>query len=484
MTTTMSHLVLMMPELMAAISALLALIFGVFKKKDTTQITLHVVLGILLGLLFVVLTRPHGQFLLFHDAYVCDYFAVFFKSFILMAAFLMLFSSRDILIHQGILHYEYSVLILLSVLGMMIMVSANSLLTVFMGLELQSLSLYILTAMRRDHVQASEAGVKYFILGAVSSGLLLYGMSLIYGLTGHLMFQNIAAALTHGGASVTLWVGIVCFVVGILFKISVVPFHMWTPDVYQGAPTVMTGFLATVPKIAATALLLRILFGPLAGVISGWQPILEIMAILSMVLGSFAALFQKDIKRLLAYSTIGNMGYALMGVVVGSEPAVQSTIIYIVIYVLTVIGFFSCLNRLSQQGHEINHISDLAGGYKQAPGASFAMIFFLFSFAGVPPLAGFLGKLYVFKAAVAGNFMTLAIVGVLTSVVAAGYYLWIVKVMVMDESSSPVASRGSTDAVSMLISSIVILMLTYTFIVPTGLLTMTGAATASLMGLR
>lgn len=482
MTMSLSHIVMMMPELIAGIAAMIALIFGVFKKKNTAQIVLHIILGVLLGVLFLVVTAPSGRFMLFNGSFVTDYFGLFAKALILLATFLVLFSCRDVLFQQGIIQFEYSVLVLLSVLGMMIMVSAQSLLTVFMGLELQSLSLYILTALRRDDLRASEAGLKYFILGAVSTGLLLYGISLLYGVTGHLTFSGLSAALT-GAQPIIVWVGMVCFMVGLLFKISAVPFHMWTPDVYQGAPTVMTAFLATAPKIAAFALLLRVLFNAFPGAMTQWQPVLEWITLLSMVVGSFAALFQKDIKRLLAYSTIGNMGYMLIGVVVGSEFAVQSSLIYLVLYVLTVIGFFACLNRLSQGGEDIETVADLAGIYRQTPTTALAMIFFLFSFAGVPPLAGFLGKLYVFRAAVDVGFMMLAIVGVLTSVVAAAYYLWIIKTIIMDE---PATGRNKmmrmTDAVPMMIATALMVVLSWMFIQPQGLLTMTSAAVSSLMG--
>jgi len=384
----------------------------------------------LVMLCFMPITREVA----FQGAFVQDAFSVFMKILVLATALVVLMVSRNSLTFEDITQYEYPLLVLFAVVGMMVMVSANDLLSLFMGLELQSLSLYVLTTLRRDNVKASEAGMKYFVLGALSTGLLLYGCSLIYGYAGTTNFDAISVILKGTEAlSLPLMFGLVFLMSGLLFKISAVPFHAWTPDVYEGAPASITTFLASAPKVAGFALVTRVLVSPFGTLLPHYQIVLVAIAIASMALGAFAALTQRNIKRLLAYSAIGNMGYALIGLIVGTEEGVTASLLYIVLYVIMIIGVFSCLLNITRRSQETNTLEDLKGLVQVYPGTASILSFLLFSMAGIPPLAGFLGKLYIFKAAVSSHFYLLAIVGVLTSVVAAAYYLWVIKAILIDE---------------------------------------------------
>jgi NADH-quinone oxidoreductase subunit N len=330
-------------------------------------------------------------------------------------------------------HFEYPVLILLATLGMMLMISANDLIALYLGLELQSLALYVVAAINRDSVKSTEAGLKYFVLGALSSGMLLYGASMIYGFTGHTQFPEIAAALSQGPASVGVIFGIVFFITGIAFKVSAVPFHMWTPDVYEGAPTPVTAFFAAAPKAAAMAIFVRALvdgFGPASG---EWQQVIAFISIASMVLGAFAAIGQKNIKRLMAYSSIGHMGFALVGLAAGNEAGVQGVILYMAIYVAMTLGVFAVILAMRRNGHMVEEIGDLAGLSRTHPVMAFIFAALLFSLAGIPPLAGFFAKFYVFLAAIDAHLYALSVIGVLSSVVGAYYYLRLVKIMYFDE---------------------------------------------------
>lgn len=484
MTLFFPQFVIALPEIILTLGGMFVLLFGVFKKNDATQTTLHVALGVILGVLFLELSSELVTQTAFGGLYVTDYFAVSIKSFILFSAFLILFSTRESLFYEGVTQFEYPALILLCIVGMMLMVSAHDLLTLFMGLELQSLSLYIITTLRRDHQKSSEAGLKYFILGALSTCLLLYGISLLYGFSGTTNFTALAKVLASTPqVPFAFYIATTLVMAGLIFKISLVPFHMWTPDVYEGAPTSITLFLATAPKVAAFALIIRVMNGPLQSILPFFQDILMVIAILSMVLGVFSALFQRNIKRIIAYSTVANMGYLTIGLIIGTQDAIQATLFYLLIYVLTLIGLFICLVNLSRKGYEIESVQDLAGLVTVNPGTTFAMSFFLFSFAGIPPLAGFLGKLYIFQAAIQGGFTNLAIIGVLTSVVAAGYYLWIIKVMVMDspannDRTSPVIYKR--DHGLTLVLNGLIIGLTWIFVKPTATIALTMAAARSL----
>ncbi len=329
---------------------------------------------------------------------------------------------------------------------MMMMVSANDLIALYLGLELQSLSLYVLAALQRDRLRASEAGLKYFVLGALSSGMLLYGASLIYGFGGTTEFGALAAQLDgESQTALGLVVGLVFLAAGLAFKVSAVPFHMWTPDVYEGAPTPVTAFFAVAPKIAAIALFLRVMLGPFGDLVQDWFQIIWAISAASMILGALAAIVQQNIKRLMAYSSIGHVGYALMGLAAGSEDGVAGVIIYMTIYLAMNVGTFACILSMKVKDHMVENISDLAGLSKNRPGMALALVIFMFSLAGIPPLAGFFGKLYVFRAAINAELYVLAVVGVLTSVVAAYYYLRVIKVMYFDQPADmldPIETRG------------------------------------------
>jgi NADH-quinone oxidoreductase subunit N len=332
-----------------------------------------------------------------------------------------------------IARFEYAILIMLASTGMMMMISANSLIALYMGLELQSLALYVVAAIDRDSSRSSEAGLKYFVLGALSSGMLLYGASLIYGFTGSVAFPQIAAAISASGSSLGVVFGLVFIIAGLAFKVSAVPFHMWTPDVYEGSPTPVTAFFAAAPKVAAMALFIRVMVGPFAGVVPDWQQILVFVSIASMVLGAFAAIGQSNIKRLLAYSSIGHMGFALVGLASGSSEGVRGVIVYMMIYLIMTLGVFACVLAMRRKGRHVEEIADLAGLARNDKGLAFVLAMLMFSLAGIPPLAGFFAKYFVFLAAIKAGLFTLAVIGVVASVVGAYYYLRIVKIVYFDE---------------------------------------------------
>jgi NADH-quinone oxidoreductase subunit N len=380
---------------------------------------------------FLVMTRASGTG--FNGQFVTDAFASFNKELILLGGALSLILSLDWNRTQGIARFEYPVLVLFATVGMMVMVSASNMMSLYLGLELQSLALYVLAAFARDDQRSSEAGLKYFVLSGLASGLLLYGISLVYGFSGTMDFEALHGALmTPSAAPAGLIVGLVFVVVGLAFKISAVPFHMWTPDVYEGAPTPVTTFFATAPKVAAMALLLRMMGTSFAELVPAWQSLIVLMSIASMVLGTLAAIGQRSIKRLMAYSSIGHMGYALIGLAVGSSDGVRGVLVYMTIYVLMSAGMFACILAMKRGGRPAEQIADLSGLATSDPGLALAVSVFMFSLAGIPPMAGFFAKLYIFLAAVKGGLWTLAIIGVLTSVVGAFYYIRVIKVMYFD----------------------------------------------------
>lgn len=425
---------LIFPETVLLGTAFILLILGLFRGEYAFHRVMLISKIALGAVLIMVCATPTVREVAFQGAFISDAFSVLMKSLVLASALVVLMISRKSLASEDIAQYEYPILILFAVVGMMVMISANDLISLFMGLELQSLSLYVLTALRRDNVKASEAGMKYFVLGALSTGLLLYGCSLMYGYMGTTNFDAMATILKETKVgSLPMMFGLVFLIAGLVFKISAVPFHMWTPDVYEGAPTSITTFIASAPKVAGFALITRVLISPFLSMLPQWQMLLAIIAIASMILGAFGALMQRNIKRLLAYSAIGNMGYALIGIVVGTEEGVTASTLYILLYLIMVVGVFACLLNITRRSQETDTIEDLKGLVRVYPGTAFILSFLLFSMAGIPPLAGFLGKLYVFKAAVMAHFYLLAIMGVLTSVVAAAYYLWIIKAILMDE---------------------------------------------------
>ncbi|MGN1289820.1 MAG: NADH-quinone oxidoreductase subunit NuoN [Bradyrhizobium sp.] len=420
-----------LPELVLAVGAMVLLMIGAYRGQGTTRLvtTLAVLLLVATGVLELWL--PAGKLVTFGGSFIVDDFARFLKVLALIASAATLILSTEYLSQPSSRTFEFSILVLLSTLGMMVLISAGDLISLYLGLELMSLALYVVAASQRDNAKSSEAGLKYFVLGALSSGMLLYGASLIYGFTGTVSFAGIAAAATTGSIGIVF--GLVFLLAGLCFKVSAVPFHMWTPDVYEGAPTPVTAFFASAPKVAALAVFTRATLTAFPGIVSQWQQILVFVAIASMALGSFAAIGQTNIKRLMAYSSIGHMGFALVGLASGTVEGAQGVLIYIAIYVAMTLGSFSIILAMKRNGQPLEQISDFAGLSRTNPLIAFIFAMLLFSLAGVPPLAGFFGKWYVFVAAIKANLFTLAVIGVLTSVVGAFYYLSIVKVMYFDQ---------------------------------------------------
>lgn len=422
-----------LPEVVLAVIAMALLMFGVFRKSDpSAAVNLAAVVALAL-VAALVIWGSEGRVEAFKGAFVVDTFARVMKVLVLFGSAVALVLSESFMRRDGSQRFEYPVLILLSTVGMMMMISANNLIALYMGLELQSLALYVLAAINRDSARASEAGLKYFVLGALSSGMLLYGASLVYGFTGTTSFPQIAEHLNAQGAGLGIIFGLVFVIAGLAFKISAVPFHMWTPDVYEGAPTPVTAFFAAAPKVAAMALITRALIEPFGHIVGDWQQIIVFVSIASMALGAFAAIGQNNIKRLLAYSSIGNVGYALVGLASGTEQGVQGVVLYMIIYLIMTLGTFACVLAMRRKGYMVEEISDLAGLARHNKGLAFVFAMLMFSLAGIPPLAGFFAKYFVFLAAVNAGLYTLAVIGVVTSVVGAFYYLRIVKIIYFDE---------------------------------------------------
>ena len=427
----MINLSFIIPEIFISLSVMFLLILGVFKKNSFELIhNLSIIVLLITGVIVFNETLDIEKILLFNGSVVIDYLSSFMKIITLLAAFIVLAISKNYLDNFKISKIEYPILILSSVLGMMVMISSNDLIVFYMGLELQSLALYVLATFNRNNLKSSEAGLKYFVLSALSSGLLLYGCSLIYGFSGSTNFEIIASQLDSNEYALTL--GIVFILVGLAFKISAVPFHMWAPDVYEGSPTTVTLFFTMVPKIAALTVFIRFLYVPFLELIDQWQMILVFLSIASMLFGAIAAIGQKNIKRLIAYSSIGHIGYALAGVASASNDGIQSSVIYLTIYIVMNLGLFSCLLMLRRNDNYYESIDDLSGLSKNHPILSFSLLVILFSLAGIPPLAGFFAKFYIFKAVIEQSMYFLAIVGLLSTVIAAFYYLRIIKIIYFD----------------------------------------------------
>ena len=428
----MLNLELVFPEIFLSLSIMFLLILGVF-KKNSSKLIQNISLIILLVTAVITFneTLGTGEILLFNDSIIIDYLSSLMKIIILLAAFLVLIISSNYLKTFKLFKIEYPILILSSVLGMMVMISSNDLIVFYMGLELQSLALYVLATFNRDQLKSSEAGLKYFVLSALSSGLLLYGCSLIYGFTGSTNFNLIADQLNNDQYALTF--GIVFILVGLAFKISAVPFHMWAPDVYEGSPTSVTLFFTMVPKVAALTVFIRFLYVPFLNLIDQWQMILIFLSIASMLFGAIAAIGQTNLKRLIAYSSISHIGYALAGLATGSNDGIQSSVIYITIYIIMNLGLFSCLLMMKRNNEYFEDIDDLSGLSKNHPLLSLSLLIILCSLAGIPPLAGFFAKFYIFKSVLEQSMYFLAIVGLLSTVVAAFYYLRIIKIMYFDK---------------------------------------------------
>jgi NADH-quinone oxidoreductase subunit N len=430
-----------LPELFTAMAAMALLILGVFQgDKSAREISWLAIVALAVTFALVAAAvHGHGaeRQVSLYGMFVTDGFGAFAKMLVLIGTALSLVISMRYNEHEGIARPEYPVLVLLATTGMMMMISANDLISLYVGLELQSLSLYVIAAFNRDSLRSTEAGLKYFVLGALASGMLLYGASMVYGFAGTTSFDVLAKDFADGGpVSIGLIIGIVLIAVGLAFKVSAVPFHMWTPDVYEGAPTPVTAFFSVAPKIAAMALFVRVMTGPFGGLLGEWRQVIWFISVASMILGAFAAINQQNIKRLMAYSSIGHVGYALIGLAAGSAVGVRGILVYLAIYVFMNIGTFTVILCMRRQGKLVEGISDLAGLSRTQPGLALALAIFMFSMAGIPPLAGFFAKIYVFFAAIDAGLYGLAVIGVLASVVGAYYYLRIVKIMYFDEPAA------------------------------------------------
>jgi NADH-quinone oxidoreductase subunit N len=436
-----AQLMPIIPEIFLSLAALLILMVGVFAKQQNSPQSNQLVLALSLGALVVTMGLVIGSdwttTKILNNMVVTDGFSALFKILILAGLIVSLLLADGWMKDNKFVRFEYSVLVLLAGIGMMLMVSANNLLSLYVALELQSLSLYVLAAIKRDNMPSAESGIKYFILGALSSGLLLFGISLVYGTMGTLDLDLIASTLMQNQNELLVGavIGLVFIVTGLAFKISAVPFHMWTPDVYQGAPLAVTALFAIVPKVAAFGLLIRILYDGFAPSSADWSQILVVLSVASMAWGAFAALTQDNIKRLLAYSSIGNMGYALLGVLALSPEGIAATYLYLAIYMVMTAGTFAIVMSMRRNGQEVQSISDLAGLSKHNPMLAYMLAALMFSMSGIPPLAGFFGKLFVFQAAVEAGYFIVAVLGVLSSVVAAYYYIKIIKIMFFDDAA-------------------------------------------------
>ncbi|MBR9651282.1 NADH-quinone oxidoreductase subunit NuoN [Thalassovita aquimarina] len=451
---------IILPEILLAVYAMLGLLAAVYTGKDKlaglltwTTAVVMVLLAALIGLSGQGTNVAFGG--MFHD----DAFARFAKVTILLSAAAVLVMSQDYMSRKNMLRFEYPVLLSLAAVGMMMMVSAGDLMSLYMGLELQSLALYVVAAIRRDSVKSTEAGLKYFVLGALSSGLLLYGASLVYGYAGTTLFSGIIEAASGGHASLGLLFGLVFVISGLAFKVSAVPFHMWTPDVYEGSPTPVTAFFATAPKMAAMGLFARVLHDAFGGVTADWSQVIALLSVLSMFVGAVAAIGQRDIKRLMAYSSIAHMGYALMGLAAGTAFGVQALLIYMVIYVTMNVGTFAFILSMEKDGAPVTDLNALNMYSKSEPGKALAMLVLLFSLAGVPPMLGFFGKFYVVKAAYDAGLAWLAVLGVIASVIGAFYYLRIVYYMYFGSEAEPLDKTRSPVLWGFLMASAAVMVL-------------------------
>ncbi len=432
------NLLPVLPEIFLALVGMALLLVAVTRGTEATNIICWATaLGFLLSIT-ILFRIEWADTVVLNGMFKLDQFAGFMKFMILCGLIASLALSVRYMAHERIVRFEYPILILMAGIGMMLMVSAHNMLALYMALELQSLSLYVLAAFHRNSIRSSEAGVKYFILGALSSGMLLFGISLIYGFTGSLDFTIIGETLgSLDTVPLGVTFGLVFILAGLAFKISAVPFHMWTPDVYQGAPTSVTALFAIVPKVAAMALLMRLLFEPFSFITDQWSQIIYFLAVMSMFVGAFAAIAQDNIKRLMAYSSIGNMGYALIGLVVASQDGASAVILYLLIYIIMTAGVFAIILSMRRDGMAAEKISDLSGLSQNSPATAYELAILMFSMSGIPPMAGFFGKLFIFEAAVAQEFYVLAVLGVVSSVVAAYYYLRVIKVMFFDPAADP-----------------------------------------------
>ena len=445
MNLFLNDLLLIIPQFFLLFSAIILLMLGSFTKKNSAKIIVYFSVLTLFLVTFLEIFMPWDIHVIFNNSLVENGFSRFVKSIIFMSSAFVIILSSKWLIRYDEKAFEYPILILFSSLGMSLMISANDLITLYLAIELQSLPLYVMAAFKRDSVESGEAGIKYFVLGALSSSLFLFGSSLIYGFTGSIEFSEISRSIDILNINSGIVVGIVFILSGLIFKISAVPFHMWTPDVYEGSATPITAFFATAPKMAAMCMLVNILYGPFSGAFESWQQIIIFVSIASMGLGSFVAIRQSNIKRLLAYSSIAHMGFALIGLISPlSQLGVQALLIYMLIYIVTNLGVFACIISLEKnEGETISNTDDLSGLSKKYPFISFSMAMLMFSFAGIPPLAGFFGKYLIFRSAIENGLIEIAVFGLIISVVAAFYYIRIIKIMYFDESNIKITMLSS-----------------------------------------
>ncbi len=464
-----------LPEIVLAVGALFLLMVGAFRGNGATGFISGLAVVLLAAAGVLIAMMPPGTATTFGGSFVVDDYARFFKVLALIGSATAIILSSEFMGEPERRRFEYPVLIVLATTGMLMLISAADLIALYLGFELMSLSLYVVAAIDRDRVRSTEAGLKYFVLGALSSGMLLYGASLIYGATGTVSFAGIAAAASEGGLPLTF--GLVFLFAGLCFKVSAVPFHMWTPDVYEGAPTPVTAFFAAAPKVAAIAVFVRVSVTAFPTIVPQWQQIVVFVAIASMALGSFAAIGQHNIKRLMAYSSIGHMGFALIGLAAGTTEGVQGVIVYMTIYLAMTLGTFACIIAMRRDDGPVEEIKDLAGLARSKPGMAFFLAMMLFSLAGIPPLAGFFAKFYVFLAAVNAGLYTLAVIGVLTSVVGAYYYLLIIKTMYFDEPAPALAPMRFELSAVLTVTGLFVLLF---FVYPAPLVDAAAAAAKSL----
>jgi NADH-quinone oxidoreductase subunit N len=456
----MENLNLILPEIFLSLSIFASLLIGVFFKNSYNLVT-NITYIIIISLLLIIFNSFDYSGNLFSNSFVSNSLTNFFKILILLGTLFVMLITQDFIKEMKINYFEYPLLLLFSVLGMFFMISSNDLMSFYLGLELQSLALYILASIDRDNLKSNESGIKYFVLSALSSGLLLYGCSLLYGFTGSTNFEeiNLKIELENTGAVFAM----VFILVGLAFKVSAVPFHMWTPDVYQGSPSSVTSFFAVVPKVAGIAILIRFVHIPFEQLTDQWKNILVFMALASMILGAVAAIGQTNIKRLIAYSSIGHIGYALAGISTGTVAGYSSSITYISIYVIMNLGVFGCIFLMKKDGKYCEDIKDLAGISKQNPLLAISFLIIMFSLAGIPPLAGFFAKFYIFMSVIESGMYTLAIVGLLSTVISAFYYLRIIKIIYFDEIKNPFDKKNNFEITSTVFLSCTILVLFFLY---------------------
>jgi len=456
----MQTIVYILPELFLSITMMFLLMLGVFIKKSFKLVNLLTILSLIFAIA-LILNQPNEIIKIFNESYIIDKLSIFMKVLTLLFCIFVLLLSKDYIKNNSIDKIEYPIIILASTLGMILMISSYDLIVFYLGLELQSLCLYILASFKRDDEQSTEAGLKYFVLSALASGLLLYGCSLIYGFTGSTNFEIISENLREANTGAVF--GMVFIIVGLAFKVSAVPFHMWTPDVYEGSPTSVTSFFALVPKIAALTVFIRFMYVPFINVISHWQTIIIFLSIASMILGAVAAIGQSNIKRLMAYSSIGHMGYALAGLAPGTNAGIHSTIIYLTIYLVMNLGAFGCIFMMKRENVFYEKINDLSGLSKNHPMLALGFLIILFSLAGMPPLAGFFAKFYIFMAVIEAKMYTLAIIGLVTTVVSAFYYLRIIKVIYFDKPIEPFEESNDWGLKAPLVLSSILILIYFIY---------------------